>query len=454
MSVGASKPPGLGGAAGRLDVNPADLRTAADLYAELQARAAAIGPHATAEIERVIATHGVMGYPVAVGMLANLSRRNASVLAKAAEFGLYSQRFIGHAGAYTAQDHEGAQGYDRAKEGVDELDYPSSPEGDSLGDADSAVSEAERRNNQSEAFEQVFGRAPTSHNDWLTAAALDPHSYNAKNQGEPPNIAVARINPVPGQGVVRSNLFIPGETAAAPNIDPKPGTLFGLAGDAYDANAGDNRGFSATAGPEDSRVTIHTDYDNGIIVARQNPSVNLETGEVATGNPTVSAIQTSDGSVLIQYDAADPLSPGGEALAKASPWSVNGTLAIAPSEHGPQIGGQITTFPAMEIYNDRPGVNAEPLLQSWPSFTDNSLGPLVGLPFDKTVGDYSLVSDFNSYFPDTSSHQATLNPSTGPTAIPPVPPMTVVPPTNLTQLGPVNDAPQVVVRDPVHINRS
>ncbi len=36
------------------------------------------------------------------------------------------------------------------------------------------------------AFEKVFGHAPLSSADWATAAALDPHSYNAKNGGVPP----------------------------------------------------------------------------------------------------------------------------------------------------------------------------------------------------------------------------------------------------------------------------
>ncbi len=71
--------------------------------------------------------------------------------------------------------------------------------------------------------------------------------------------------------------------------------------------------------PEESRVAIYTDFENGIIVARQNPSVNADTGEVRAGTPPdISAVQQSNGAVLLRYNAADPFSPGGEVPAKAS----------------------------------------------------------------------------------------------------------------------------------------
>ncbi|AGB27277.1 Protein of unknown function (DUF2580) (plasmid) [Mycobacterium sp. JS623] len=94
-----------------LDVNPADLLRAADNYAELQLRAAAIGPKAVEEVQRIIATHGPMGYPLAVGVVAGLARRQAALDAKAANFGQYSQRFTEHAAAYRDQDLQGARDY-------------------------------------------------------------------------------------------------------------------------------------------------------------------------------------------------------------------------------------------------------------------------------------------------------------------------------------------------------
>ena len=95
----------------QLNVNPADLLRAAADYTELQARAAAISPQAVAEVQRISATHGPMGYPVAVGVVTNLARRQAALDTKAAQFGQYSQRFTEHAATYASQDHEAAKIY-------------------------------------------------------------------------------------------------------------------------------------------------------------------------------------------------------------------------------------------------------------------------------------------------------------------------------------------------------
>lgn len=99
------------GGSGKLDVNPADLNNVADQYAELQTAAAAIGPQAVDEVNRIIATHGAMGYPVAVGVVAGLARRQAQVEGKAADFGRYAARFNEHAAAYQSGDLEGANRY-------------------------------------------------------------------------------------------------------------------------------------------------------------------------------------------------------------------------------------------------------------------------------------------------------------------------------------------------------
>lgn len=65
-----------------LNANPADLLNAADDYIELQTRAAAISPQAVEEVPRIIASHGPMGYPVAVGIVTSLARRQAALDAK------------------------------------------------------------------------------------------------------------------------------------------------------------------------------------------------------------------------------------------------------------------------------------------------------------------------------------------------------------------------------------
>ncbi len=309
---------------------------------------------------------------------------------------------------------------------------PESPASD-----DDELGESERTTNQIDAFREVFGRAPVSDSDWLTASALDPHSYDLKNRGVNANVLVGRIEPVPGQGVVRTNLFIPSEDVWAPSVGIPP----------YDNNLGDNRGFSPTAGPEASRVEIYTDFDNGIIVARQNPSINADTGQVRTGTPSVGAVQTSDGGVLIQYNAADPFSPGGEALAKGSGISVNGTLGIVPSDNGPRFGGDdVSTFPALEVYSDRGGTTTT-VLQEWPTLTSDASGPMAGLIFDKDIGDPTVVPSFNSVVPQglTAMVPGTVEPA----AVPVTPPMSIVPPGNFTSFGPAADAPSVRVYTPL-----
>ena len=247
-----------------------------------------------------------------------------------------------------------------------------------------AESEANRRQNQIDAFRQVMEHDPVTANDWKVAAALDPHSYDAKNGGVPPNIVVSRIEPMPGQGLVRTNLFIPGEEAWYPDLDG------GISGH----NLGDNRGFSPIAGPEDSRVTMFVDYDNGVIVTRQNPSVDTGGGGVKVGSPSVSAAQRPDGSVYVRYEAVDPLSPGGETLGKLSHWSVNGNIAIEPTAEGPRVGGSITSFPAVEIYRDAPNGVTTVLSQVMPLNVGQE-GPLVGLPLHQSIGDGHLLDSFN-----------------------------------------------------------
>lgn len=97
---------------GQLNVEPADLTRVADEYSSLHTAAAAIGPQVTDEVHRVIATHGPMGYPVAVGIVSSMARRQAALDAKAADFSVYSERFLEHAAAYRDADHAGAQRFD------------------------------------------------------------------------------------------------------------------------------------------------------------------------------------------------------------------------------------------------------------------------------------------------------------------------------------------------------
>ena len=60
------------------------------------------------QINQVIATHGVMGYPVAVGMAAGMLKADEKLTAKIRDFVDHHQRaFIEHAATYRATDAEG-----------------------------------------------------------------------------------------------------------------------------------------------------------------------------------------------------------------------------------------------------------------------------------------------------------------------------------------------------------
>ncbi len=269
--------------------------------------------------------------------------------------------------------------------------------------------------NQIDAFAAVFGRRPSSGADWETAAALDSHTYRGFGQGSAANVVVGRIEPVPGQGVVRMNLFIPSATVVDPAF--RDGWIHA------NANVGDNRRFDASATPEQSRVALLVDYENGLVLARQNPSVDLFREQVRVGTPTVRVTQRRDESVFIRYAAADPFSPGGEDLAKASV-AVRGELVVQPGPSEVKVGGMPTAFPALEAYNDRPvagsaALSTATVAQMHP-WIDNEWGPLAGLWRSTRVGDASMVDRFYTYLGD----------------------LVVAPVT--TELGPAASAPTVV----------
>ncbi|ORW75129.1 hypothetical protein AWC25_14665 [Mycobacterium sherrisii] len=236
--------------------------------------------------------------------------------------------------------------------------------------------------------------------------------------------------------MVRINMFIPGRAVWDPQIDWR------LLHD----NLGDNRGFSPTAGPEESRVSIYVDYENGIIVARQNPSIDEVTRKIRVGTPSISAVQKSNGAVLIKYSAADPFSPGGENLAKAIPFDVNGSLAVQPTADGPRVGGTVTNFPALEIYNDRSGRGITNLVQSWPLFEERAGGPLLGLWWHRPIGDGALEPSFNDQYPASRlpglPHGSHLPP------VAPIGPPLVASPPGMYPLGPVDHPTKIGVHDP------
>jgi hypothetical protein len=164
---------------------------------------------------------------------------------------------------------------------------------------------------------------------------------------------------------------------------------------------------------------------------------------VRAGTPDISAVQQTNGAVLLRYNAADPFSPGGEKPAKAIPFSINGTLGISPGIDGPRVGGMVTSFPALEVYSDRNGTTTQ-LLRSWPSFTADASGPLIGLLPHKEVGDPSIVTSFNSVVPRFEPPQ--LGPVYGLQPVPITPPISIVPPGNFTPFGPATAGEAPVIR--------
>src|SRR5262249_54443167 len=145
----------------------------------------------------------------------------------------------------------------------------------------------ERRRNQIDAFKQVFGREPTSEADWETAAALDSHTYDPKFKGRNSQIEVVKIRPVPGQGIVRVSQWVEQRDVTS-----------SVSGN---RDLGNNRGPIPYFDPEDTKVTTYIDYENGIVVLRQNPSVEETStgapGQVKVGTPNGSVTQLADGSV-------------------------------------------------------------------------------------------------------------------------------------------------------------
>jgi len=235
-----------------------------------------------------------------------------------------------------------------------------------------ARGDPERRRASAKAFEEVFGRPPNSAADWATAEVLNPNSYDPLYQGAKPEIRVARIEPVPGQGVVRVSQYIEQRDVSS----WPPGKR----------DFGNDRLATPRFDPEDTKVTTYIDYENGIVVMRQNPSVELNEnggpGRVKVGIPEAKVWQTSDGSVRIQYDAGNPFAPG---IATEPPWpmennpvTVNGDLVFTPTMDGVRVDGTRTNNPSMEIYQDLPNGSTRTVLID-PAAAGSSAGPGMNL---------------------------------------------------------------------------
>lgn len=305
------------------------------------------------------------------------------------EAGVQLSRLVGLVSALAGSDAQWGAKIAQANQELEAM----APES-ALTEATKAIEDVKTQNSRSDpdrlrtsaaAFQQIFGRAPTSPTDWKTAEALNPNSYDPKYQGVPPNIKVARIEPVPGQGIVRAAAFIP--AAQVFNVPE------------YDL--GDNRAEDPKFDPEHARVVTYVDYENGLIITRQNPSVTTS-GDVQVGEPAVQAQQLPNGSVLIQYDAANPFAPPGSSV---TGHTVNGELVISPTSGNPGTprvvaGGEITDYPSVEIYQDNFAGTARPVLID-PANSGSQWGPLANLPsFHDVGGGKAMFEPFKADFSD------------------------------------------------------
>ncbi|MGB5112917.1 MAG: hypothetical protein WBO08_15420 [Mycobacterium sp.] len=243
----------------------------------------------------------------------------------------------------------------------------------------------DQRSNQAAAFREVYGHDPVTANDWQMAAGLDPHSYDPKYLGKPPEIVAGRFTPQPGKGVVRSNMFIPADQV---QNTFKDGTDI-LNGRLAPMNYGDHRGPSAEASAEASRVSLFVDYDHGVVVARQNPTVNVDgqRGGAMADVPSIHVVQAPDGRLTIDYNANDAYE---FPPAAAAGMTVNGRVTLEPHADGTVgIGGNTTIYPSMETYQYRDGV--PPAQLQWnPANSGSEWGPGTSLMRHHWVGDATI----------------------------------------------------------------
>ncbi|EFV12970.1 hypothetical protein [Segniliparus rugosus] len=212
-------------------------------------------------------------------------------------------------------------------------------------------------------FEKLYGRAPQSDSDWKMAQILDTNTLVGRNNGVPAKVTVGHIKPVPGQGIVRVGLYIP-----ANNVFNLPFN-----------DLGDDRGPNDQFDPRQTRVSIYIDYENGVVVARQNPSIGTNE-ETEVQDPTVNVQQTSDGRVRVHYDATNPLAPPGSHMGGLS---VNGDITLTPTENGVQIDGRVGDYPSMEVYQDRQGTTTTAYDYQ---ATGSEFGPMANLRPHHDVG--------------------------------------------------------------------
>ncbi|QIS03965.1 hypothetical protein F5X71_18020 [Nocardia brasiliensis] len=279
----------------------------------------------------------------------------------------------------------------------------------------------QKRANQIAAFRAVYHRDPVSENDWRMAEALDRHTYDPKYQGVDANIVAVRFDPVTGAGLYRQNMYIPTDEVnnIALNINDW------LEGRLVYPMRGDNRGPSADAAAEASRVSLYVDMENGLLIARQNPTVSVDGRQAGAGVPDVRVAQGADGSLKVQYSAVDPYAPE---IAKPVA-HVDGDMTITRKGGEVVAGGQITQYPSTEAYQYRSDGSTTTLIDRrastdpWAAATD--------LPGPRTqVG--TMESTPMSSYPAQPTDSSPKHPA----------------PYTPTDAGPVENPPKAIVVEP------
>ncbi|WP_207842076.1 hypothetical protein [Williamsia soli] len=269
-----------------------------------------------------------------------------------------------------------------------------------------AVYESNRDQTDRDAFRKTFHRDPVTETDWRTAAMLNTTAYKPDSKGVRSEVVVSKIQPVPGQGTVKLGLFIPNEM------------VFNIP----DGDLGDDRGFDKNFGPENTRATVYIDYENGIVITRQNPSIQSD-GQVRVEAPSAKTWQLPDGTVMVDYRAENAFAPPGSEVVDRI---VRGKVIVTPGPDGPALYGNIGDYPSAEAYSEREGV---PTLLTDDADNKSQHGPLLEL------GSYHIVGERPEGFDELFENKA------GPGSRAVVPHLRV----DGTTSGAPSDPPQTIV---------
>lgn len=251
-----------------------------------------------------------------------------------------------------------------------------------------ASPDADRRSNEFNAWMMQMGYPPSGPSQWKVAAMLDPTSYNPKNKGVPATIQLGMVTPQPGKGLVRIGWYIPAaEVANVPHFD-----------------LGDNRGMNLNFDPESTRIAVYIDYETGMVICRQNPSVSTD-GDVKVGSPEIKLQQKMGGQIRITYDASNALAPPG---GNATGHTVNGDIVVTPGYAGSPtsagypttIDGTIGDYPSVEAYQDHD--YGPPTVVTQYAATTSATGPALRLTQHHEVGTGSSAVD--PFYNDPDHH--------------------------------------------------